>query len=583
MLSRYLGLFLLLVPCPPLAAQDGAAVAVAGQGQLPAEPSADLTPADLYEVGEEAGWVIEQNGKWVGENWFRYEGAAEMGGQKAHHFTAGIRLSAMENLMPESRFLMDLWVDEKGHPVRHLLHARQGDVDSVLDLSFSGTTCVAHLVQGGVPRDFDVTVPEDIFIQQNNAIGYFELLLGLHPPSASGSDSYTLFSTNVLTAFPYEVHHDPDAEQHGFVIEDSLGETIVMDEERRKLRRLLVKPQGIVIRRTDEPLEHFEFDEPRVVEETSEFDSEEVLIEHGEVSLAGTITRPLQGEPPFPAVFFVSGSGMQDRDGRSSGLEVGTREILDRLTSDGFLVLRVDDRGAGASTGPLDGMTFDDLVADARACMNYLFEREDVDPSRVALIGHSEGGQTVPLLAVEKPEVACIVLMAAPGRNLLEIMLEQNATVLEDQGVSPEEQEVTLEQVRRALAWAASDEVEAPSDVPEGLIANLSSSMRPWLASHARQDPLAVIKRVRCPVLILQGAKDFQVSADRDAQALVAALEESGQTEFEVVVFPELDHLFKPVAGEVSRLPDYYTKRAVDEEFLSTLSAWLAGHSQPMR
>ena len=64
---------------------------------------------------------------------------------------------------------------------------------------------------------------------------------------------------------------------------------------------------------------------------------------------------------------------------------------------------------------------------------------------------------------------------------------------------------------------------------------------------------------------------------------LAAALEESGQTGFEIVVFPELDHLFKPVAGEVSRLPDYYTKRAVDEEFLSTLSAWLAGHSQPMR
>ena len=62
MLSRYLGLFLLLVPCLSLSAQDGADLAVAGQGQLPAEPSADLTPADLYEVGEEAGQRVGTKG-----------------------------------------------------------------------------------------------------------------------------------------------------------------------------------------------------------------------------------------------------------------------------------------------------------------------------------------------------------------------------------------------------------------------------------------------------------------------------------------------------------------------------------------
>ena len=96
----------------------------------------------------------------------------------------------------------------------------------------------------------------------------------------------------------------------------------------------------------------------------------------------------------------------------------GTHEILDRLTEEGYLVLRVDDRGVGQSKGPLKDIGFDGLIADARACVEYLLEREDVDPGRVAVIGHSEGGETAPILARELPEIAAIVLMAAPGRLL---------------------------------------------------------------------------------------------------------------------------------------------------------------------
>ena len=551
-------------------------MATLGQSEPPSASSATgLTPADLYTVGEEGGWIFEQNGKWIGENWFRYEGPTDLDGQRVHHFVSGIRLSAMPQLMPESSYLTELWVDDGGHPVRHLLRARQGDVASELDLSMEGTTWKAHLVQGGVPRNFDVAISEDAFLQLNNSIGYFELMLALQPPPALESRSYTLFSTNVLREFPYEVQQVSDSEHEGFVMQDSLGQTIVMDEDCRSLRSIFVKAQNIVIRRTDKALEHVEFIEDVVEEELQEFDSEEVVIRHGEVSLAGTITRPPEGKPPFPAVFFVSGSGLQDRDGRSSGLETGTREILDRLTSEGFLVLRVDDRGAGASTGPLEGLTLDDLIADARACMNHLFEREDVDPSRIALIGHSEGGLTVPLLAVERPDLAAIALMAAPGRTLLEVMLDQNAMALDDQGVSPEEREATLEQVKRLLEWAAGDEEEPPADVPEHLLAGLSTDIRPWLASHSRQNPVATIKLVTCPVLILQGAKDFQISRERDAEVLAAALAESGKTDYEIAVFPELDHLFKPVEGEKSRLADYYTKRGVDEGFLATLSTWL--------
>ena len=182
---------------------------------------ADRTIADLYTPGTEVGWIFEQKGKRIGHHWFRYEGPADLPGGRLHHFVAGIRLDAVPLVAPEQRYLTDLWVDDRGHPVRHVLRARLGDVASKLELTISGTTGSVHLVQGGVPRDIEVTVPEDAFLQMNNAIGYFELLLALQPPPADGARSYTLFSTNALQAFPYEARHVPDAEQGEFVIECS--------------------------------------------------------------------------------------------------------------------------------------------------------------------------------------------------------------------------------------------------------------------------------------------------------------------------------------------------------------------------
>jgi pimeloyl-ACP methyl ester carboxylesterase len=542
--------------------------------------AADRTVADLYTPGAETGWVFEQNGKRIGHHWFRYEGPADLPGGRLHHFVAGIWMDAVPLVAPEQRYLTDLWVDEQGHPVRHVLRARLGDVVSLLELTIIDTTGSVHLVQGGVPRDFEVTVPADAFLQMNNALGYFELLLALQPPPAEGARSYTLFSTNALQALPYEARHVPDAEQGGFVLEDSLGETLILDGTCRTMLGVQIAAQGLDIRRTDESLEHFELDEVVLVEEdVTVFDSEEVVILHGDVSPAGTVTFPPGVEPPYAAVFFISGSGGQDRNGRSAGLDLGTREILDRLTSDGFLVLRVDDRGVGGSTGPTDGMTYHDLVADALSCLDHLLAREDVDADRVALIGHSEGGVTAPLLALERPELAAIVLMAATGRPLTEVILEQNATALEAQGMEPEERAETLEQVRRALEWASGDDEQMPDDLPEAM--RSIAGLRPWLRSHARQDPLETIRRVACPVLILQGAKDFQVSPERDARVLDAALTEAGRAEHELVVFPGLDHLFKSVPGEVSRLADYFLDRAVDEAFLEALSAWLTERLGP--
>jgi pimeloyl-ACP methyl ester carboxylesterase len=318
---------------------------------------------------------------------------------------------------------------------------------------------------------------------------------------------------------------------------------------------------------------------PEIRKASAAFGGEEVRIRHEDAVIAGAVTKKKGSKGRLPAVFFISGSGPQDRNGFSSGLDLGTHEILDRLTSQGFLVLRVDDRGTGESSAMPPNASFLDLVADARACVDHLRKRDDVDPKRIVLIGHSEGAETAPILAAERPEIAAIVLMAPPGRPIAEIILDQNRLELEKRGLAKEELEKQLQEVRAFLAKLASDEPIDSASVDENERTALAS--RAWFQSHAKQDPIATIRKVKCPVLILQGAKDFQVSPEKDAAALEAALKAAHHPDHELHVFAGLDHLFKATPGEKSEIADYSKSRPVAAECLESLVAWLKVRLKP--
>ena len=101
----------------------------------------------------------------------------------------------------------------------------------------------------------------------------------------------------------------------------------------------------------------------------------------------------------------MSGSGAQDRD--ESMRPVTTLKpfalIADALTSAGVAVLRYDDRGVGGSSGDYAAATIDDLAGDGRAALEYLRSRVDIDPARIGLLGHSEGGLYAAQLAAADP------------------------------------------------------------------------------------------------------------------------------------------------------------------------------------
>jgi pimeloyl-ACP methyl ester carboxylesterase len=537
---------------------------------------AERTVGDVYQRGEEAAWVFEADGTRIGHHTSRYVGRDELAGRDAHHFQGTCRLLIEAKSGVELRSLADLWTDDRGLPVRFVQQLLVGDAYSRVDLDVAGAKSKARIVQGASKREITVDVDPAAYLLANNYVSHIEILLALAP---EGADVHAqIFSGNALQGLAYDAKavgsFDEDVagvRRRGTLYEDSLGESLRFAAGR--LLEVGVASQKLVIRRTTEHFDSFTIQAPEVKKRAAEFDAEDVRIRRGDAEIAGTVTKRKGSQGRLPAVFFVSGSGPQDRDGISSGMDLGTHEILDHLTSRGFLVLRVDDRGTGESSPMPASTSFLDLVADAEACVDHLSKRADVDPKRIVLIGHSEGGETVPILAVRHPEIAAIVLMAAPGRPILEVILDQNRAGLVEEGLAGEALEAKLGEVRAFLVRLASDEAIDPATLDAEERAALAS--RAWFQSHAQQDPAATIAKVRCPVLVLQGAKDFQVSPERDARALEKALADAKHADHELHVFAGLDHLFKKAPGERSEIADYWKSRPVDAEFLAVLTAWL--------
>lgn len=275
-------------------------------------------------------------------------------------------------------------------------------------------------------------------------------------------------------------------------------------------------------------------------------------------TLAGTLTVPKDAATRVPAVVLISGSGPQDRDGATPAVPGYRffRQIADSLGRRGIAVLRLDDRGWGASGGDVMSATTDDLAADTRAAVEWLRARAGIDAARVGLVGHSEGAIIAPMLAVADERIRAIALLAGPswtGRRILDFQLRE---ALRGQGLAG----AALDS---AFAKAAAERDAAAAGVP-------------WVRWFMDYDPLPTARRVRAPVLILHGQMDRQVTAEQ-AGELGAALSQGGRT-VTLRLFPGLNHLFlADPAGTAD--PAHYAalpSKQVPAEVLGALADWLS-------
>jgi uncharacterized protein len=329
--------------------------------------------------------------------------------------------------------------------------------------------------------------------------------------------------------------------------------------------------------------------------------SEEVVFPNlaADIRLAGTLTLPKGGTGPVAAAILISGSGPQDRDETIMGHKPFA-VLADYLTRQGIAVLRYDDRGTGASTGTFAYGTTMDFATDAAAALSYLKTRKEIDPARIGLIGHSEGGLIAPIVAVKRPgEVAFLVLLAGPGLRGDEILMTQSRALMTAAGMKPNLIELTArlnrsiydaltepnpdgEKVRKLatdfaeeLKKLSPDDAKALGEIGPGLEEQMKSLQTPWFANFLVLDPAEYLGQITLPVLALNGARDLQVLADPNLAAIEKHLRAAGNTRFVTRKLPDLNHLFQKAE---TGLPGEYWRieTTIEHSVLKLIADWIA-------
>ncbi len=306
------------------------------------------------------------------------------------------------------------------------------------------------------------------------------------------------------------------------------------------------------------------------------------------VVLGGVFTRPIQGGP-FPAVLLIPGSGPQDRDETVAGHKPFL-VLAAYMTRCGIAVLRVDDRGTGTSTGDFSKATTRDLASDAEAGVRYLLGRPDVDPKHVGLIGHGEGAIIAPMLAVKMPEVAFVVLLAAPAVPGEQILLAQRehaeqaahlpaTQITQDQKIAA----MLFDMVRqgkteRDLNRALSKEDQAQPEIVAQWKNQIPRLEAPWLRFFLSYDPAPALAKVKCPVLALEGEKDMDVIPGQNVPAIKTAFAHGGNQDATVEVLPGLNYLFQTAD---TGLPMEYPiiRETISPVALRAIGTWVTKHT----
>ena len=275
------------------------------------------------------------------------------------------------------------------------------------------------------------------------------------------------------------------------------------------------------------------------------------------VQLAGTLTVP-QGPLNAPAVLLSQGLGFEpfDRDYTlpSAPALKSFLAIADALSRNGIVVLRVDDRGAGRSSGQKQLSSVQQLAGDLVAGVAFLKTRTEVNLKRIGIIGHSFAGLTAPIAAVRSNDVAFVITLAGlftdvqvnldrlpPG--LRAVTTATWTTLIQSSPtLSSSELEGRLRDTFTSAMANVSDQERAPIQSAMAAIVTQWVKSAPLRRSQALTDPGEALRALTKPFLAIHGARDRELDAATNLGPLVRYLGEAANADFTVATIPDIDH-----------------------------------------
>lgn len=323
------------------------------------------------------------------------------------------------------------------------------------------------------------------------------------------------------------------------------------------------------------------------------YESEEVHIKNnvqGNV-LAGTLCMPRKGKD-YPMVVMITGSGRQNRDEEIFGHKPFL-VLADYLAHEGIGSLRMDDRGVGGSEEGKPNATSADFATDIAAAVDFLAER---GYTKIGLLGHSEGGMIAPMVACANKNVNFLVLLAAPGISVRELMISQNNAIGKAKGLAKsilEKNRVLNTEIYNFLAEKRRDKEEVESFLldkfakvyPKQLKKEQMSLMAKkqaraisssWFQYFINFEPSDFLSKIKIPVLALNGDLDLNVSSAENLAGIEQNLKTAGNQHYVLKEFEGLNHLFQPAKTGLS--VEYgQIEETISPQVLEIIATWVAG------
>ncbi len=549
----------LKIPAGEAASPDAAAPA-APTLAWPGKP-----PGQLYTPGEVRVFTLIQGGKQIGTSWGRYDGPEGPN----HRFSTRTELTPQTSAPntrqapPEPlRSAGEIVVDARGDLVRGFERSK------ALELRFDRKGD-ALVFSSGREREEMTFRAGDAFMAFATIL-HEELMFGLRPlPEGELSWRLMSLSGSLPTDWKAQLTRPDPSLPTTAVVRTNLGEVIHLKDGRIQRVEVSADDLEVIVPANGAAWPTWTIDAPPTLTYApppgATFTRREVELpgQPGEPTLAGEVLIPA-GKPPFPAVLFLSSTGQQDRHGFAGPppVDLGSHEITDALAQAGMVVLRFDERGFGTSSeGPI---SYQGQLEDARRGLRTLLVQDEVDPDRVAIVGHGEGGWKALQLAGEGRKLKAVALLASPGRPYEEILKAQAAAAILQ--VPPELRADASKTQDRTLQALRTGQNIPPELARTGL----------WIREALAVDPAELIAKAEASLWIAQGMKDFEIDAAKDPQAL-GKLARKFNKKHSIQSYPSLDHLFKNETGDSTPARYLVPGRPVDPKFLGDLATWLMG------
>lgn len=269
----------------------------------------------------------------------------------------------------------------------------------------------------------------------------------------------------------------------------------------------------------------------------------EMVLKTATGNIYGTLTVPAN-TTTSPIVLIIAGSGPTDRDCNSpAGIHTNAYKMLaEGFSKNNISTLRFDKRGIGKSKPAMTSesdLRFETYIKDVVDWILLL--KADKRFSKVIILGHSEGS-LMGMIAAEQAKAGAFISISGPGKSADKILQEQLKTKLPPQLMM--ESIKILESLKKG---------ETVTDVSTSLATMYRPSVQPYMISWIKYDPAQEIKKLRVPVLIIQGNTDLQVTLN-DAKLLAAA-----KPDAKLLIIDDMNHVLKESVANVTTNMATYT------------------------